>query len=175
MYIFQNKGWRWSEWFEKGWLQKEWGFVAQEPRLAEDICTSQDTVSGTFLYFYIFIQYFSLPGRRLMHQPGRCLWYFWLNCASFREKKQNRGQGLKCTFLKYLLQICTSFFATKTHSQKPGHVDAFPLYPAVSYIILRPQLKPTEIRLVSYIAGQKPWGSLCTNLQLQYTSLMLDS
>ena len=55
--------------------------------LAKDICTSQDTVSGTFLYFCIFIQYFSLPGRRLMHQPGRCLWYFSLNCASFRKKK----------------------------------------------------------------------------------------
>ena len=104
------------------------------------------------------------------YAPARTLSLVLLTQLCFvSRKKQHRGQGLKCTFLKYLLQICTSFFATKTHSQKPGHVDAFPLYPAVSYIILRPQLKPTEIRLVSYIAGQKPWGSLCTNLLLPNT------
>ena len=72
----------------------------------------------TFLYFCIFIQYFSLPGRRHMHQPGRRLWYYSLNCASFRKKKQYRGQGLKCTFLKYLLYfiLCykNTFSETRT-------------------------------------------------------------
>ena len=52
-----------------------------------------------------------------MHQPGRRLRYFSLNCASFR-KKQYRGQGLKCTFLKYLLHfiLCckNTFSETRT-------------------------------------------------------------
>ena len=111
MYIFRNKGWRWSEWFEKGWLQKEWGFVAQEPRLAEDICTSQDTVSSTFLYFCIFRQYFSLPGRRLMHKPGRYLWYFWLNViisvniygAFIPSTWQDEEDGVKKNLIPYTL------------------------------------------------------------------------
>ena len=79
----------------------------------------------TFLYFCIFIQYFSLPGRRLMHQPGRRLRYFSLNCASFRKKNSTEGRAWNVLFLN---TFCTSFFATKTHSPKPGHVDAFPLY-----------------------------------------------
>ena len=37
----------------KAGCRRSGGFVAQEPRLAEDICTSQDTVSGTFLYFCV--------------------------------------------------------------------------------------------------------------------------
>ena len=135
MYMFRNKGWRWSEWFEKGWLQKEWGFVAQEPRLAEDICTSQDTVSSTFLYFCIFRQYFSLPGRRLMHQPGRRLRYFSLNCASFRKKKQYRGQGLKCTFLKYLLYFILCYKNTFSETRTCWCLSSLPEYPTPSTLV----------------------------------------
>ena len=40
-------------------------------------------------------------------------------------KNSTEGRAWNVLFLN---TFCTSFFAAKTHSPKPGHVDAFPLY-----------------------------------------------